>query len=390
MFSAKACSTLLATKFLKSSCRARKSVWELTSMITARLLSSATLTAIEPSAAMLPAFLAALMAPAARMSSMAFSMSPPAAVSAFLQSIMPWPVRSRSSLTRAAVISAMFANPLDSLSTSPFARAINSEVAKRGHSPLLVHRVSTRRTTRSALSSLRGGFFDELLGTAGAVLAATQHGVGHGAQIELHGTDCIIVTGDDVVDAFRAAVGIDDADNRDAQLVGFADGDALVVDVDDEHGVRQTAHILDTTQAALELLEVTGAHQRFFLGQLVESTVLGLGFQLAQALDRRTDGLVVGQHAAQPAMIDVRRAATCCFFANDLASGALGADEQDLVLARSQLFNELQRVVEHRQGFFAVDDMDLVARAENVLVHFRVPVTGLVAEVHTGLQHVAH
>src|SRR5690606_8585305 len=96
---AKACSTLLATKFLKSSCRARKSVWELTSMITARLLSSATLTAIEPSAAMLPAFLAALMAPAARMSSMAFSMSPPAAVSAFLQSLA-FRYRHRPSLGR--------------------------------------------------------------------------------------------------------------------------------------------------------------------------------------------------------------------------------------------------------------------------------------------------
>ncbi|MNT51188.1 hypothetical protein D3C72_1881430 [compost metagenome] len=76
-------------------------------MMTAALLSAATLTAIAPSAAMLPDFLAALMAPAARMSSMAFSMSPSAAVRAFLQSIMPRPVRSRSSLTRAAVISAM-------------------------------------------------------------------------------------------------------------------------------------------------------------------------------------------------------------------------------------------------------------------------------------------
>ncbi len=76
-------------------------------MITAALLSAAILTAIEPSAAMLPAFLAALIAPAARMSSMAFSMSPPAAVSAFLHSIMPKPVRSRSSLTMAAVISAI-------------------------------------------------------------------------------------------------------------------------------------------------------------------------------------------------------------------------------------------------------------------------------------------
>ena len=53
---------------------------------------------------MLPAFLAAFAAPLLRMLSIASSMSPSVSVSAFLQSIMPAPVRSRSSLTWAAVI----------------------------------------------------------------------------------------------------------------------------------------------------------------------------------------------------------------------------------------------------------------------------------------------
>jgi len=90
-------------------------------------------------------------------------------------------------------------------------------------------------------------------------------------------------------------------------------------------------------------------------------------------------------------MVDVRRTATCCFFSNDLASGTLGANEQNLVFARSQaLNNESQRFVEHRQGFFKVDDVNLVARAENVFTHFRIPVTGLVTEVATSLEHIAH
>src|SRR5690606_24659636 len=95
-------------------------------------------------------------------------------------------------------------------------------------------------------------------------------------------------------------------------------------------------------------------------------------------------------HAAEPAVIDVRRTATGSFFSHDLASGTLGAHEQDLVLAGSQLLNEGLSLVEHRQGLFQVDNVNLVARTENVLAHFRVPVTGLVAEVHTGLQHIAH
>ena len=62
---------------------------------------------IVPSAATLPAFLAALAAPLLRMFSIASSISALASTSAFLQSIIPAPVRSRSSLTRAAVTVAM-------------------------------------------------------------------------------------------------------------------------------------------------------------------------------------------------------------------------------------------------------------------------------------------
>ncbi|MCY1454083.1 hypothetical protein D9M71_711210 [compost metagenome] len=67
------------------------------------------------------------MAPEARMSSMAFSMSPPALVKAFLQSIMPSPVRSRSSLTNAAVISAISKSSWIGFQPfHPIERAINS------------------------------------------------------------------------------------------------------------------------------------------------------------------------------------------------------------------------------------------------------------------------
>ena len=54
-----------------------------------------------------PAFLAADASPFLRRYSIAFSMSPPLSVSAFLQSAMPAPVRSRRSLIICAVMSAM-------------------------------------------------------------------------------------------------------------------------------------------------------------------------------------------------------------------------------------------------------------------------------------------
>ena len=81
---------------------ATKSVSQLTSAISA--VVPAVLAKTTPSAAIRPAFLAALIAPDLRMFSIASSMSPSASTSAFLQSIIPAAVRSRSSLTCLAVI----------------------------------------------------------------------------------------------------------------------------------------------------------------------------------------------------------------------------------------------------------------------------------------------
>ncbi len=95
------------TNFVKSSPRATKSVWQLTSTMTPVLPSALTHVATSPSVATLPARDAALTRPFLRMISTAFSMSPSASVSAFLQSVMPADVRSRSSLIRAGVMSLM-------------------------------------------------------------------------------------------------------------------------------------------------------------------------------------------------------------------------------------------------------------------------------------------
>ncbi len=64
-----------------------------------------------PSAAVRPDFFAALAWPDLRIASMAASISPLASTSAPLHSIMPAPVRSRSSFTNAAEI-AMVKSPL--------------------------------------------------------------------------------------------------------------------------------------------------------------------------------------------------------------------------------------------------------------------------------------
>ena len=74
---------------------------------------------------------------------------------------------------------------------------------------------------RQLLSCCYRSFFNELLGAASNVVAATDYSVSHRTHVQLDSADCVIVAWDDVVNAFRAAVGIDYADNRDAQLVGL-------------------------------------------------------------------------------------------------------------------------------------------------------------------------
>mmetsp|Transcript_8055 Transcript_8055/g.10546 ORF Transcript_8055/g.10546 Transcript_8055/m.10546 type:complete len:264 (-) Transcript_8055:751-1542(-) len=98
----RAASAIPFTRLWNSSFFATKSVSELSSITTAELPSLAIPT--RPSAAVRPDFLSAFAIPFARNQSTAASMSPPASVSAFLQSIIPAPDFSRSSLTIAAVM----------------------------------------------------------------------------------------------------------------------------------------------------------------------------------------------------------------------------------------------------------------------------------------------
>jgi len=52
--------------------------------------------------------------------------------------------------------------------------------------------------------------------------------------------------------------------------------------------------------------------------------------------------------------------------------------------------HEVQSIVEGGHGVLEVEDVDLVPLTEQIRCHFGAPVAGLVAEVHTGLQHLTH
>ena len=89
-------------------------------------------------------------------------------------------------------------------------------------------------------------------------------------------------------------------------------------------------------------------------------------------------------------MVDKRCGATFGFFTNDFLGLALGANEEDGALVRSQFAYELHRFLVHQHRGFEVDDVNLVPVPEDVRCHLGVPVTGLVAEMNAGFQHFAH
>ena len=151
--------------------------------------------------------------------------------------------------------------------------------------------------------------------------------VSDGFHVEFDRPNRVIVTGNDVIDTIGITIGIDNTYDRNTELIRFGNGDALMINVNHKQYVGQSTHISNTTDRAVQLFFGTRTHQRFFLSQLVESAVSLLRFKFTQSLNRRTNGLIVGQHAAQPSVRYKWHATTRGFLFDHLASCTFGANE---------------------------------------------------------------
>src|SRR5690606_6819334 len=200
--------------------------------------------------------------------------------------------------------------------------------------------------------------FDKFAGCNAVLLLAFQHSISHCSSVDLDSTDGVVVTRDNVVDTVRVGVGIHDTNNRNTQLVGFLNGNALVINVDYEQHVRQAAHVFDTTDRTLQLLHFTGTHQSFFFVQLLKSTVGALAVQIPETFDGLSDGFVVGQHTAEPAVRYESHASTLGLLFHDFTSGAFGTNKQNFVVTGSHGFNQFQRIIHGRNSVLQVDDVN--------------------------------
>ena len=185
------------------------------------------------------------------------------------------------------------------------------------------------------------------------------------------------------------AVGIDDGDDGDAELLGLGDGDLLLVGVDHEQQVGQAAHFLDAAERLVERVAIARELQDLLLG-----SPLGLAgkhfVQLLQPADRLRDCFPVGERAAEPAMIDEVLGGALGGIGDALGGLTLGADEQHAAAAGDDVADLDQRLMQQGHRLGEVDDVNVVAGAEDEGRHLRIPAVALMAEVTAGLEQLTH
>ena len=220
---------------------------------------------------------------------------------------------------------------------------------------------------------------------------ALGHGVGDHPGEQGDGADRVVVARDLVVDLVRVAVGVQDRDDRDVQLVRLADGDVLLLGVDDPHRAGDPRHVADAAEGLGELVLLAAQDEQLLLrharaGHVVEVELL----ELLEALQPAVHGLEVGEHAAQPALVDVGHPDAGRLLGDGLLGLLLGADEHHRAAVGDGLLDELVGAVDVGQRLLEVDDVDAVALGEDEPLHLRVPAPGLVAEVHAALEQLLH
>ena len=100
-----------------------------------------------------------------------------------------------------------------------------------------------------------------------------------------------------------------------------------MVGVHDHHGIRQSAHFADPAERAKQLHALTLQVQHLLLREVALIFLQPL-FHLLQAVDGFRDRLPVGQHAAEPALVDVVLTASQGVFFDRALGLPLGADKQ--------------------------------------------------------------
>src|SRR5216117_1015366 len=411
-----------------ASCRnsgvlATKSVSQFTSTSTPTRPLWCTYASINPSDASRPARLSALAAPCLRSRSMACSSSPPVAASARLQSIIPAPVRARSSATSFAGISFTVATLLTPHNNAALAPC-GSEGGGwwcHGGSPgwsavAPAARFRRRRCRRGRLLRLEPG--GDRLGLRPplaprrlllplafrlglhARLRRIRHRlaflgdlaqrhlvprlgdhVGDRGGDQRDRADRIVVAGDRNSDEVRVGVGVHDRHDRNAQLVRLSDRDPLLLRIHHEQRAREPGHVLDAREVLLQLPSLALEEQLLLLRVMLELAFANPLLEVLQPLDLPLDRLEVRERAAQPALGHPERPAALRLGLDDVLELLLRADEEGPLTLQYHPSDQLLRSLDLAERLLQINDVDPRALGKDEPPHLRVPAACLVAEM---------
>ena len=116
-------------------------------------------------------------------------------------------------------------------------------------------RVVGLRRQRGVVDRRHGLGLLELLVEAGLALLLRDRGcIGHEAADEAHGSDRVVVGGDDPVHEVGVAVRVGHRHDRDLEAARLADRDRLAMGIHDEHGAGYTTQLADAADGSVGLL----------------------------------------------------------------------------------------------------------------------------------------
>jgi hypothetical protein len=160
----------------------------------------------------------------------------------------------------------------------------------------------------------------------------------------------------------------------------------LFVCVNDENRLGEFAEAADPAQVALQLLKFPAVTQRFLLGHRLEVASLLHGFEFLHALHPSRDGLEVGQHAAQPALVHIRHSTGIGIRGNRALCLLFGAHKEDASAPGDQVTGIDVRLLDALHRLSEINQVDPVALTEDEPAHLWVPTAGLVAKVDASTQ----
>ena len=192
-----------------------------------------------------------------------------------------------------------------------------------------------------------------------------------------------------MVNGLRVTVRVNESDNRNLELVGFANGNVLTSDVHNDHGSGQPLHVGDSTKCTLKLIQLSAHAGELLLGHFLPAAVSQELLELLHVTNTAHDNPMVGEGATQPAITHEEHAGPLSSFPHGLLRLPLGTDEENGAAFGYRVTKECASFGELLHGLRQVENRDPVARAVDVRLHLRVPALGLVSKMDACLQQVS-